>query len=231
MTRPSIRRLMATPLMVDGVLYLSAPINRSAAIDARTGETLWVHDPRIYEAGTPAPAPWAHRAVAYWENRGEARIVWGTGEGHLVTLDARTGLPSSEFRNNGRVNLTENLPRAAGGQHDNLNLLPVSSQSAPLVVGDTIIIGSSMHDFNITKEMPPGFASTYDARTGRHKWYFHNEPQSADPFGVDTWLNESWRYSGNANLRSNLSADAELRYVYLPTSTPTFDDLGGHRPG
>ena len=230
-TRPRIGRLVATPLMVDGVLYLSTPLYQAAAIDARTGETLWVHDPKIYEAGTPAPAPWTHRGVAYWETGGEARIVWGTGDGYLVAVDAKTGLPAGEFGDNGRVDLTENLPRATRGQRDNLNLLPLSSQSAPLVVGDTIIVGSSINDFSITKEMPPGFARAYDGRTGRHKWDFHNVPQSADAFGVDTWLNESWRYSGNANSWSNMSADPELGYVYLPTSTPTSDYYGGHRPG
>ena len=230
-TRPGLTRLVATPLMVGGVMYLSTPLYQAAAIDARTGETLWVHDPKIYEAGTPAPAPWAHRRVAYWENDGAARIVWGTGDGHLVAVDAATGLPAKDFGDSGRVDLTENLPRATRGQRDDLNLLPLSSQSAPLVVGDTIIIGSSINDFSITKEMPPGFARAYDARTGRHKWDFHMVPQSADEFGVDTWGAESWRYSGNANVWSNMSADEELGYVYLPTSTPTSDYYGGHRPG
>ena len=230
-TPPTFRRLVATPLMVDGVLYLSTPLYQAAAIDAATGETLWVHDPRMYEAGTPAPTPWAHRGVAYWSNGDEARIVWGTGDGHLVAVDAGTGLPAADFGDNGKVDLTENLPRATRGQRDNLNLLPLSSLSAPLVVGDTIIIGSSINDFSITKEMPPGFSRAYDARTGRHKWDFHNVPQSGDEFGSDTWGDESWRYSGNANTWSNMSADPELGIVYLPTSTPTSDYYGGHRPG
>ena len=71
-TRPSIRALVATPLMVDGVLYVSTPLYQAAAIDARSGETLWVHDPRAYESGMPAIAQWRHRGVAYWENAGDA---------------------------------------------------------------------------------------------------------------------------------------------------------------
>ncbi|MDP6582380.1 MAG: hypothetical protein QF681_17135, partial [Vicinamibacterales bacterium] len=93
-TRPGPGRLVATPLMVGGVLYLSTPLYQAAAIDAGTGETFWVHDPKIYEAGTPAPAPWAHRGVGYWESGDEARIVWGTGDGFLVAVDAKTGLPA-----------------------------------------------------------------------------------------------------------------------------------------
>ena len=68
-TRPSIRALVATPLMVDGVLYLSTPLYQAAAVDARSGETLWVHDPRAYESGMPAIAQWRHRGVAYWRTR------------------------------------------------------------------------------------------------------------------------------------------------------------------
>ncbi len=230
-TRPRTSRIVATPIMVDGVLYISTPLYQAAAIDARTGQTLWVHDPRTYEAGTPAPAPWTHRGVSYWANNGRARIVWGTGDGYLIAVDAETCIPAEDFGDGGRVDLTANLPRAVRGQRDNLNLLPLSSQSAPLVIGNTIIVGSSINDFSITKEMPPGFARAYDAQTGDHRWDFHNIPQSADEFGVDTWLDESWRYSGNANMWANLSADEELGYAYLPTSTPTSDYYGGHRLG
>ncbi len=230
-TPPTFRRLVATPIMANGVLYISTPLYQAAAIDASTGQTLWVHDPRIYEAGTPAPTPWAHRGVSYWENGGDARIVWGTGDGHLVAVDAMTGLPAADFGDNGKVDLADDLPRVIRGRRDNLNLLPLSSLSAPLVVGDTIIIGSSINDFSITKEMPPGFSRAYDARTGAHKWDFHNVPQSGDEFGSDTWGDEAWRYSGNANTWSNMSADPDLGIVYLPTSTPTSDYYGGHRPG
>ena len=230
-SRPSIRALVATPLMVDGVLYLSTPLYQAAAIDARTGETLWVHDPRAYESGTPAIAEWRHRGVAYWENDGEARIVWGTGDGYLVAVDARTGLPAPDFGDGGRVDLTIGLPRSTRGRRDVLNLLTLSSQSPPIVVRDTIVIGSTINDRTITREATPGWARAYDARTGRHRWDFHTVPQSADEFGSDTWLNESWRYSGNTNIWSMMSGDEELGWVYLPVGTPTNDYYGGHRLG
>ncbi len=110
-TRPSISRLAATPLMVGGVLYVSTPLYQAAAIDARTGRTRWVHDPKMYESGTPVHSLWGHRGVAYWENGGDARIVWGTGDGYLVAVDAETGLPAEDFGDGGRVDLMENLPR------------------------------------------------------------------------------------------------------------------------
>ena len=229
--RPSLRSLVATPLMVDEVLYLSTPLYQAAAIDARTGETLWVHDPRAYESGMPAIAEWRHRGVAYWENNGQARIVWGTGDGFLIAVDAKTGLPAEDFGDNGRVDLMAGLPRATRGQRDVLNLIALSSQSPPLIIRDTIIIGSTINDKTITKEATPGWARAFDIRTGLHKWDFHTVPQSADEFGSDTWFDDSWRYSGNTNIWSMMSGDEELGWVYLPIGTPTNDYYGGHRLG
>ena len=230
-TRPRISRLIATPLMADGVLYLSTPLYRAVAIDARAGETLWVYDPRAYESGTPAEVPWSHRGVAYWEQDGDVRIVWATGDGYLIAVDAKTGLPAADFGEDGRVDLTVGLPRAPRGQRDVQNLLQLSSHSPPMVVRDTVIVGSTIKDITITREATPGWVRAYDVRTGQHKWDFHTVPQSADEFGADTWLDEAWRYSGNTNVWSMMSADAELGLVYLPIGTPTSDYYGGHRLG
>ena len=208
-----------------------SPAASFSSIDARTGETLWVHDPRAYASGMPAIAQWRHRGVAYWENDGDARIVWGTGDGFLVAVDAETGLPAPDFGDGGRIDLTDGVPRATRGERDVLNLLALSSQSPPMILRDTIVIGSTINDRTITREATPGWARAYDIRTGRHKWDFHTVPQSADEFGSDTWLNESWRYSGNTNIWSMMSGDEELGWVYLPIGTPTNDYYGGHRPG
>ena len=94
-----------------------------------------------------------------------------------------------------------------------------------------MIVGSTINDKTITKEATPGWARAYDMQTGRHKWDFHTVPQSSDEYGADTWLDESWRYSGNTNIWSMMSADEELGYVYLPIGTPTNDYYGGHRLG
>ena len=225
---PGIGRLSATPVMAAGVLYLATPLYQAAAIDARTGKTRWVYNPRVYEAGSPPlPSPWNHRGVAYWEEDDEARIVWGTGDGFLTAVDAATGLLAAGFGDGGRVSLEDGLPRA----RDNPSGLPPPSRSPPLVVGNRVIVGSSVHDYLLTRENAPGFARVYDMRTGRHQWDFHAVPQSGDAFGADTWLNDAWRYSGNTNIWGTITADPELGYVYLATSTPTSDFYGGHRLG
>ena len=229
--RPGTSLLIATPLMIDGILYLSTPLYQAAAVDARTGQTLWVYDPKAYESGTPAVVPWRHRGVAYWSNGDNARIVWATGDGFLIAVDAKTGRPAADFGDGGRVDLMAGIPRAVRGERTVQNLLALSSQSPPLVLRDTVLVGSSMTDSVLTKEMPPGWVRAYDIKTGQHKWDFHTIPQSADEFGADTWQNDSWRYSGAANVWSMMSGDEELGYAYLPTGTPTGDYYGGHRLG
>ena len=230
---PNRSNLQATPLMVGGVLYINTPLSQGAAIDAATGRTLWVYNPKSYEEGTTSmTVTWRERGVAYWtDGADEERIFWGTGNGSLVCVEAKTGRPCQHFGQNGIIDAMTGLPRAVREDRDYLNAMLFSIQSPPLVVRDTVIHGSSVSDRRITKEAVPGWVRAWDVRTGEHKWDFHTVPANGDEFGADTWLNESWRYSGNANVWSMLSGDDELGYVYLPTGTGTNDYYGGHRLG
>ena len=225
----SIRGLQATPLMIDGVLYLTTALYQAAAVDAGTGETIWVHDPQAYQGGDPTHA-YRSRGLAYWSDGDDARIFWGTSEAYLIAVDARTGEPVRDFGDNGRVDLTEGVPRADRGatNYQGRNLVGVASP--PVITRDVVVTPTIISDFVVRKEAPPGWVKGIDARTGDVRWTFRTIPQ-ADDFGADTWLNESWRYSGNANIWPPLSADDELGYVYLPTGTPTSDYYGGHRLG
>ena len=228
---PNYSNLQATPLMVDGKLYLNTPLSQGAALDAETGETLWVFNPKSYEEGTTSmTVTWRQRGVAYWSDGTEQRILWGTGSGDLICVDALTGYPCKGFGNYGRVDLTQGLPRAPRSERDYLNAMLYSVQSPPIVVGDVVIHGSSIADQRINKEAVPGWVRAWDVRTGKHLWDFHTVPLEGEE-GAETWGNDSWRYSGNANVWTYLSADEELGYVYLPTGTPTNDYYGGHRPG
>ena len=227
-TRPSIARLSATPVMAAaGCIWRRRSTRRrrwTRAPARRRGSTTRACTSR---AARPCPPPGNHRGVAYWESGGDAHVIWGTGDGRLTAVDAATGLPAAGFGEDGGVSLEAGLPRA----RENPSRLPPPSRSPPLVVGDTVVVGSSVHDYLSRQENAPGYVRAYDARTGRHRWDFHMVPQSADAYGADTWLNEAWRYAGNTNVWGNIAADPELGYVYLPTSTPTSDYYGGHRLG
>ena len=230
----SPRNFKATPLMVGGVLYTTTAMHQVAAIDAGTGETLWVHDPRAY-LGNPSPhanvgLAFNSRGLAYWTDGDEARVLWGTNEAFLHAVDARTGEPIPSFGVNGRVDLMEGIPRAVRGTADFRGNAWIGVASPPIVARDVVVTPTVISDFHLTKEAPPGWVKGVDVRTGDVLWTFRTVPQ-ADDFGADTWLNESWRYSGNSNVWSIMSADAELGYVYLPTGTATNDYYGGHRLG
>ena len=174
------------------------------------------------------------RGVAYWtDGEGDERIFWGTGAGHLVCVNAKTGQPCADFGpdGSGMVDAMVGLPRANREERDYLNALLYGIHSPPIVVRDKVIHGSQVADRRITKEAVPGWVRAWDVKTGEHSWDFHTVPNSADEFGADTWLNDSWRYSGNANVWSMLSGDNELGHVYLPTGTATNDYYGADRPG
>jgi quinoprotein glucose dehydrogenase len=234
---PRITSLKVTPLMVSDRLFVATPLYQAAAIDARTGETLWAYNPKSYLTGTPSMSlQWNHRGVAYWSERDErgreqnARVFWGTGDAYLIAVDAESGRPIEGFGEAGRVDLTIGIPLAERSRRDYLNALPYSCSSPPIVVGDVVITGSSVSDRRITKEAARGDVRGWDVRSGKLLWTFHTVPQTGE-VGNDTWEEGSWEYSGNANVWSMMSADPELGLVYLPTGTPTNDYYGGHRLG
>ena len=220
--------------MIGGVLYFNTPLSQGVAVDATTGKTLWVFNPKVYEEGTPPGYGWTQRGVAYWtDGNKDERIFWGTGNGYIVCVNAETGQPCSDFGpdGSGMVDTMVGVPRANREDRDYLDAMLWGIHSPPIVVRDKVIHGSHVADRRITKEAVPGWVRAWDVRTGEHAWDFHTVPNGTDEFGVDTWLNESWRYSGNANVWSMLAGDNELGHVYLPTGTTTNDFIGVDRLG
>src|SRR5215470_4850246 len=226
MTRePQIRTWLneATPLMIGGVLYVSTSASQVAAIDGISGRTLWVYDPKIWVHGTPPNFGFVHRGVAYWSDGRDARILIGTGHGYLIALDARTGTPIASFGIDGRVDLAEGLGRPVERRWYTVT-------SPPLIIGDLVIVGSSIEAWPPRPDMPPGHVRAFDVRSGTQRWIFHSIPQ-ADEFGTDTWAGESWRTFGRVNVWTIISADEELGYIYLPFGSATNDYYGGERHG
>ena len=223
--QPQIRTWVnqATPLMIGGVLYVSTSASQVAAIDAISGHTLWVHDPKIWMHGRPPNFGFVHRGVAYWTDGRDARILIGTGHAYLIALDARTGVPITSFGAQGRVDLTEGLGRPVDRRWYTVT-------SPPLVIGDLVIVGSSIEARPLRPDMPPGHVRAFDVRTGAQRWIFHSIPQS-NQLGTETWEAESWRTVGGVNVWTIMSADAELGYVYLPFSPAANDYYGGERHG
>lgn len=218
----------STPLMVDGVLYSTAGSRRSViALDAGTGELLWMHRLDEGERGAAAPRRLSGRGLAYRDDGEDGQIFYVTPGYQLIGLDATSGNRLTDFGTNGIVDLKQNFD-----QDIDLVTGEAGLHATPLVAGDTIVIGAAHLPGSTPRSMRnvKGYIRGFDALSGDRKWIFHTIP-GADDFGNDTWLNDSWRYTGNTGVWGQISVDLELGIAYLPTEMPTNDYYGGHRHG
>jgi quinoprotein glucose dehydrogenase len=216
-----------TPIEVGGVLYTTAGTRRDVvAIDATSGETLWVY--RLDEGARGAIVARAiNRGLAWWsDGKGDDRILLVTPGFQLVALNAKTGLPVQAFGANGIIDITQGLDRAVvkPGQ--------IGDSSPAIVVRDTVVVGAALTSGSASpsKDNVPGYIRGFDVRTGKKLWTFHTVPQQGE-FGVETWENNSWKYTGNTGAWAPLAGDEELGYVYIPVEMPTGDFYGGTHPG
>jgi quinoprotein glucose dehydrogenase len=212
-----------TPLMVNGTLYTSTSLSQAAAINAQTGATIWVFNPEAYKTGRPTNLGYVHRGLAYWTDGKQERIFIATSDAYLWAVDAKTGKAIAEFGEQGKINLAKSIPFASNARN-------YAVTSPPVICRNVVIVGASISDGPTTTEMPRGDIQAFDVQTGKPAWIFHSVPQQGE-YGVETWENESWKYTGNTNVWTLMSVDEELGYVYLPFGTPTNDWYGGHRLG
>jgi quinoprotein glucose dehydrogenase len=217
-----------TPIMVDGILYATAGYRRAVvAIDAATGETLWMYRLEEGKRGENAPRLNSGRGVSYWREGADERIFLITPGYHLVSLDAKTGQPVTTFGQSGIVDLKRGLDRPVDPIEG-----AIGSSSPPVVSNGVVVVGAALLTglAPVSKENAPGFIRGYDARTGERLWIFHTIPLPGE-YGNETWEGDSWSYTGNAGVWAPFSVDDELGYVYLPTEAATGDYYGAHRLG
>jgi len=222
-TRPGM--FQTTPIVVDGVMYLSTSYNKVVALDPATGQEKWTYDPKAYEAGqVPNGTGFVHRGVAVWRDPAtkKLRVMMNT-RWHLLQLDAETGQLVSNFGDNGSVNLLTGLPWEVIPEN-------YTNTSPPVVYKDLIIVGNGVADRLIYKKDPPGDVRAYSAKTGKLVWTFHTVPHDGE-FGADTWENGSNNYTGHTNVWAPFTLDEARGLVYLPVSTPSNDNYGGNRLG
>jgi quinoprotein glucose dehydrogenase len=163
------------------------------------------------------------RGVEYWpgDERTPPQIVFGTSDGWLLSLNARTGEPNPSFGDGGSVNL--NTPEILGGLPGNNGL-----SSPPIVYRHLIITGGR------TQENPPrgpaGDVRAWDIHTGRLVWTFKAIPGPGEKFH-DTWEGDSWKNRSGVNVWGFFTVDVERGIVYMPFGAPSVDQYGGDRPG
>jgi quinoprotein glucose dehydrogenase len=225
--RPEIN-FEGTPLMANGVVYSTAGSRRAVvAIDAATGELLWTHGEREGARGTSAPRILSGRGLSYWTDGREERILYVTPGYRLIALNAKTGAVIPGFGANGVVDL-----KLEDDQPIDLITGEVGLHAAPVVAGDTIIVGAAHRPGGVPKSKSnvKGFVRGFDVRTGKRLWIFHTIPKPGE-FGYNTWESDSADYTGNTGVWGQISVDEQLGMAFIPVELPTGDYYGGHRPG
>ncbi len=216
-----------TPLMIGGVLYFTAGSRRDAiAVDAATGETLWMYRLDEGERGARA-ARTQNRGLAYWtDGKSDSRILLISPGFQLIALNAKTGVPIASFGKSGIVELTEGLDR------DVVKPGQIGSSSPAIVIRDVVVLGAALQAGSApaSKTNVPGYIRGYDVRTGKRIWTFRTIPRPGEA-GHETWEKDSWQYTGNTGAWAPLSGDEDLGYVYIPVEMPTGDFYGGTRLG
>ena len=194
-----------TPLIVDGVMYVSTPFHRLIALEPDTGKQLWAFDSG-FDKQTRLGL-FISRGVAYWQEGSRSRVFLGTQAGQLFSIDAKTGKLDPAFAKQGKLDLrkgvTEKFPHLSYGLTS-----PVA------VCGDRIVVGGWVSDGE--PQGPSGDIRAFDARSGRQVWRFHTVPRAGE-FGNDTWQGESWKDRGGVNAWSTMSVDQENDMVFVPS--------------
>jgi quinoprotein glucose dehydrogenase len=218
----------ATPLMVNRRLFTTAGSRRAVvALDAGTGEMLWMHSENEGKRAEAAPRQLSGRGLAYWTDGKEERILYVTPGYRLLALDAKTGVLVSSFGKGGAVDLKLD---------DDQEIDPITGEvglhATPTVAKNVVIVGAAHLSGGAprSRKNVKGYVRGFDVRTGKRLWIFHTIPRPGE-FGIDTWENDSWSYTGNAGVWGQISVDEELGIAYLPVELPTGDYYGGHRPG
>ena len=220
----------STPLEIDGVLYANVGVTRNVvALDAKTGEVMWVWRPQEGARYDEAPRKGAGRGVAFWRDGDIKRVIDVTPGYQLVSLDAETGMPDPDFGTNGKVDLYVGLRNADDPRYP---FPDIGLSAPPLVMNDVIVVGAAHRTGGRprSKINVKGDIRGFDVRTGELLWTFHTIPERGE-VGYETWLDEGVEFTGNSGVWAPISGDPELGHVYLPVEDPTGDYYGGDRPG
>ena len=210
---PTRSAFESTPLVVDGIMYVTTPFSRVIALDPETGKELWSFDPRLDL--TESTNLFINRGVAYWRDGSRRRVFLGTIDGRLFSLYADTGKLDDAFGTGGWIDLR--IGKAKMGM-----------TSPPVIHKNLVICGSLVPDGE--PRGPSGDVRAFDARSGKLAWTFHTVARAGE-FGNDTWAPGSWEGRGGTNAWPPMSVDSERGILFIPLTSPSTDFYGGDRKG
>lgn len=218
--------LETTPILVDGLLYITTAFNRVIALDPATGKQKWAYDPKL-DRDSDYGDGLVNRGAAAWLDPSRSgkeacrrRIFEATQDARLIALDAATGKPCPDFGNGGQISLRDVPGFVAGWYH---------MTSPPTVIDDEVIVGSAIND-NHQVDMPSGVVRAFDARSGVLRWSWDPVPPNTAAGDDRGKPAKQWR-TGAANAWSIMTVDPERDLVFVPTGSASPDYYGGLRPG
>ncbi|MDT0645364.1 PQQ-binding-like beta-propeller repeat protein [Zunongwangia sp. F260] len=212
-------QIQCQPIVVNGVLFGTTPELKLFALNAGTGDELWIFEPGNEDGRHHITAS---RGVAYWESGEDKRILYTVGA-KLFSIDARSGIPDNNFGEKGIVDFREGLL----SENYDLDEVIVNATSPGVVYENTLVIGSTVSE---SGHAAPGHIRAFDIITGELKWIFHTIPKPGE-VGYDTWPKDAYKEVGGANSWSGMSLDEERGVVYLGTGSPSSDFYGAKRKG
>jgi len=217
----------ATPILVDGTLYLTTPFNRVIALDPETGKQLWAYDPKIDQTLDYGDGL-VNRGVATWLDPTRTsnqpchrRIYESTQDARLISLDAASGKPCSDFGETGQVSLINVSGYRPGWYH---------MTSPPTVIDDLVVVGSAIDD-NQRAAMPAGVVRAFDARSGAPRWSWDPIPTSPPDASTASSHKITEPQTGAANAWSIMTVDLQRDLIFIPTGSASPDYYGALRPG
>jgi glucose dehydrogenase len=209
------RSSQATPIVIDGTMYLPTPYGTVVALDSETGQEVWTFKLDKGQA--------AGRALSYWpgDSRTPASLVFGTRDGRLFSLDAHTGKPNPGFGDKGVVDLHQGVMNGYPDARYDLT-------SPPGIYKGLIITGAQVQE--TPEKGASGDTRAWDIHTGKLVWQFHSVPHPGET-GNETWPGDSWKDRSGTNVWGMMSLDLERGLVFLPYGSSSFDFYGGDRKG
>ncbi len=209
------RSSQATPIVIDGVMYIPTPYGTVVALDPETGDEIWTFK---MDRGNPAG-----RAVSYWPGDAQtpASILFGTRDGRLVSINAKTGKLTESFGEKGIVNLKQGVDNGFPNARYDMT-------SPPQIYKGLIITGAQVQE--TPERGPSGDTRAWDVHTGKLVWQFHSVPHPGET-GSETWPGDSWKNRSGTNVWGMMSVDANRGLVFLPYGGPSYDFYGADRKG
>jgi quinoprotein glucose dehydrogenase len=220
--------LETTPLVVDGLMYVSTPLGKVVALDPQTGQPRWSRDFEVRRKRYFGD--WVTRGVSYWRSADRKqgactrRVIVATVDARLFAMDAIDGKACADFGRNGEVDLVAGLrnQQSYGDEYE--------QTSPPAIINDLIVVGSAIADNNSTVGAT-GEVRAFDVRTGALRWTWYPVPQDPADLAHASWRGPDAHRTGGANTWSVIAADPARDLVFLPTTSPAVDYYGVTRLG